>query len=159
MKDIKLIYYFIFGLLLGVIIRFLDYYTQNLGNVFSQFSIWILLCTLITIKSKLAIKAMIRTFLFCFGMLITYYITAILTNGVYSSTYIIGWSIFCFITPLLSYLTWLSQKDKFSFRLIALLIIIVSVCSTILFFDRLRFYDYTINLILAYFLFFSPLKN
>ena len=51
--------------------------------------IWILFGVLISIYSKTKRKAMLNV-LFCIGMLITYYFV----NGVYSSTYIIGWSIF-----------------------------------------------------------------
>ncbi len=43
---------FVVGLLLGVLSRILDIYTQNLGNIFSEMSIWILFGTLISIYSK-----------------------------------------------------------------------------------------------------------
>lgn len=43
---------FVIGLLLGVISRLLDIYTQNLGEIFSQMAIWILLGTLISIYSN-----------------------------------------------------------------------------------------------------------
>ena len=39
------------GLLLGALSRIFDIYTQNLGNIFSQMAIWILLGTLISIYS------------------------------------------------------------------------------------------------------------
>ena len=37
------------GLIFGVISRLLDIYTQNLGDIFSQMAIWILIGTLISI--------------------------------------------------------------------------------------------------------------
>ena len=37
------------GLLLGVGSRLLDIYTQNLGNIFSQMAVWILMGTLIAV--------------------------------------------------------------------------------------------------------------
>lgn len=43
---------FLIGLILGVISRLLDIYTSNLGNIFSQMSIWILFGVLISIHSK-----------------------------------------------------------------------------------------------------------
>ena len=73
---------FLFGAALGVASKLLDIYTSNLGNIFSQMSIWILLGTLIAIFSKTKGKAALNVFVFCIGMLITYYITAELTNSV-----------------------------------------------------------------------------
>ena len=43
---------FLIGLILGVISRLLDIYTQNLGNILSQMAIWILFGILIAIYSK-----------------------------------------------------------------------------------------------------------
>ena len=43
---------FCVGLILGIISRLLDIYTENLGEVFSQMAIWILIGTLISIYSK-----------------------------------------------------------------------------------------------------------
>lgn len=91
---------FIAGLMLGGIIRLLDNYTQNLGNMFSELAIWILLGTIISIYSKTKNKAMLNILPFSIGMLITYYIVAALTNGVYSKTFIIGWSIFALLFQL-----------------------------------------------------------
>ena len=98
-KLFKPYWMFCIGLILGVISRLLDIYTQNLGNIFSQMAIWILMGTLISIYSESKKKAMLNVFLFCIGMLITYYVVAIITKGVYSSAYIMGWSVFAFFSP------------------------------------------------------------
>ena len=87
-KVLNPIMMFIIGLILGIISRLLDIFTQNLGNIFSQMAIWILLGVLISIYSKTKKKAMLNIFLFCLGMLITYYLMAIITKGVYSKTMI-----------------------------------------------------------------------
>ena len=145
---------FITGLCLGIISRLLDIYTQNLGNIFSQMAIWILFGVLISIYSKNKRKAMLNVLLFCIGMLITYYFVAFITNGVYSSTYIIGWSIFALCSPVMAYFT----KGLFA-KIISIGIVIVSILSSIILFDRLRIYDYIINLILIYTLFFKKIKR
>lgn len=67
---------FIIGLFLGVISRLLDIYTQNLGNIFSQLAVWILLGTIISIYSSSKKEAMLNIFPFCMGMLIMYYFVA-----------------------------------------------------------------------------------
>lgn len=43
---------FVIGLLLGIISRLFDIYFQNLGNMFLQMSIWILLGVIISIYSS-----------------------------------------------------------------------------------------------------------
>lgn len=150
---------FIIGLILGVISRLFDIYTQNLGNIFSCLAIWILFGVLISINSKTKKKAMINIFPFCIGMLLTYYFVAFITNGVYSKNYIIGWTIFALFSPIMAYFTWQTKEDGILPRLISIGIVLVSVLSTIILFDRLRIYDYIINLILIYVLFFKKVKG
>ncbi|MDY3760839.1 MAG: hypothetical protein SOZ93_05930 [Eubacteriales bacterium] len=52
------------GLLIGFVSRLLDIFTVNLGEIFSQAAIWILLGTLISIYSKTAKKAMLNVLTF-----------------------------------------------------------------------------------------------
>ena len=77
-----------FGLITGALIKLLDIYTTNLGNIFSQVSVWIFICTLISVYSNSALRAAVNVFGFCMGMLLTYYITAEMTASVYSLTFV-----------------------------------------------------------------------
>ena len=61
------------GLILGIAARLFDTYFQNLGEIFSQMAIWILLGTLIAIYNPTKKAAMGNIFPFCTGMLVTYY--------------------------------------------------------------------------------------
>ena len=150
---------FLCGMLLGVVSRLLDIYTQNFGNIFSQFAIWILLGTLIAIYSKTKKKAMVNVLLFCIGMLITYYAVAIITKGIYSNIFIIGWTVFAFVCPVLAFFTWMTKEQGVFPKIISVGIVLFSVVSTILMFDRLRVYDYIINAILIYILIFKKVKR
>ncbi len=150
---------FIIGLLLGVISRLLDIYTQNLGNIFSQMAIWILFGTLISIFSESKKKAMINIFLFCFGMLLTYYATAIATDSVYSTTFIIGWTVFALFSPLLAYFTWMTKEKGVFPKIISVGIVLVSILSSVILFDGFRIYDFFIDGLLIYFLFFRKVKR
>ena len=150
---------FIIGLILGVISRLLDIYTQNLGNIFSELAIWILFGVLISINSETKKKAMINIFPFCIGMLLTYYFVAFITKGVYSKDYIIGWTIFALFSPMMAYFTWKTKEDGILPKLISVAIVLVSILSSIILFDRLRIYDYIIDLILIYVLFFKKVKR
>lgn len=158
-KILNPISLFFVGLVLGVVSRLLDIYTQNLGNIFSQMAIWILFGVLISIYSSSQKKAMVNILPFCLGMLITYYFVAFVTKGVYSSTMIIGWTIFAFFSPILAYFTWLTKEKGIFPKIISVGIVLVSVLSSILLFDRLRLYDFIIDGIMIYFLFFKKIER
>lgn len=150
---------FIIGIILGVISRLFDMYTQNLGNILSEMAIWILFGVLISIYSSSKKKAMLNIFLFCIGMLLAYYFVAIITNGVYSKTIIVGWTIFALFSPILAYFTWLTKEKGVFPKLISISIVIVSILSSIILFDKLRIYDFIINGILIYYLFFKDIRR
>ena len=150
---------FVIGLVLGIISRLLDIYTSNLGNIFSQMAIWILLGVIISIYSSSKKKAMINIFPFCIGMLITYYFVAYNTKGVYSNIFIIGWTIFALFSPIMAYFAWMSKENGFFPKIISTGIILVSILSSIVLFDRLRVYDLLIDGIMFYFLFIKKIER
>lgn len=150
---------FITGLILGVLSRLLDIYTQNLGNIFSQMAIWILLGVLISIYSDTKKKAMINILPFCIGMLITYYAVAIISHGVYSKDIIVGWTVFALCSPVMAYFAWMTKEKGIFPKVISVGIILFSVLSSIVLFDRLRVYDYIIDALLIYFLFFKKINR
>ena len=150
---------FLIGLILGVISRILDITTQNLGNIFSQMAIWILFGVLISIYSPTKKQAMINILPFCIGMLITYYTVAFITKGVYNRSFIIGWTIFALCSPIMAYFTWMTKEKGIFPKIISIGIIIVSILSSIILFDRLRIYDYVIDAYLIYILFFKKIER
>lgn len=147
------------GLVIGAITRLLDIYTDTLGDVFSQMAIWILLGTLISIYSPTKKLAMLNIFPFCIGMLITYYVTAAITNGVYGRTFIIGWTTFAFVSPVLAFFAWLTKEKGLLPKIISVGIVLVSVLSSVVLFRRLRFYDFIIDAVLIYFLFIKRIER
>ena len=90
---------FFIGAILGIISKLLDIlfvgnlFMMTLGYMFSDLPIWVLLGILISIYSDTRKKAMINIFPFCIGMLISYYVTAELTNAVYSWNFI-NWKLY-----------------------------------------------------------------
>lgn len=150
---------FFTGLLLGIFSRLMDIYTQNLGNIFSQMAVWILFGVLISIYSKTKKKAMLNIMPFCIGMLITYYFAAFILNGVYSKVYIVGWTLFAAFSPLLAYFTWMTKEKGVFPKIISVGIVLVSLLSSAVLFDRLRVYDIIINGVMIYFLFFKKIKR
>lgn len=150
---------FIIGLLLEAISRLLDIYITNLGNIFSEMSIWILFGIIISIYSTNKKDAMVNMLLFCIGMLLTYYFTVYITKGVYSNSYIIGWTIFALCSPIFAYFTWMTKEKGILSKIISIGIILVSVLSSIILFDKLRISDYIIDGLLFYYLFVKKINR
>ena len=92
-------------------------------------------------------------------MLITYYFAAFITSGVYSNLIIPGWTLFALFSPILAYLTWMTKEKGILPKIISLGIIIISVLSTVILFDKLRIYDFVIDGVLIYFLFFKKVAR
>ena len=146
------------GAILGILSKLFDIHTEILGNIFSEFAIWILLGTLISIYSEDKKKAMINVFLFSISMLITYYLTAHITHSVYGWTFIKGWTIFACVSPIFAYFTWMTKEKGTIPIIIRLGITGVSIfCSLFLF--TANIFDLIINLILIYFLFLKKIKR
>lgn len=147
------------GLLLGAASRLLDIYTQNLGNIFSQMAVWILLGTLISIYSETKKKAMLNILPFCLGMLFTYYLTAAITKGVYGKVFIIGWTAFALCSPVMAYFAWMTKERGVFPKIIGIGILAAAFLSSAVLFDGSRGYDFVIDGVLAYFLFFKKVRR
>ncbi|MEI3058089.1 MAG: DUF6518 family protein [Eubacteriales bacterium] len=143
------------GLLLGAAARLFDIFCPTLGEIFSQMSVWILLGTLIAIYSPTMKDAALNILPFCFGMLFTYYAAAMLTHGVYGWSFIIGWTVFALLSPLMACFAHITKRCSVIPKVIGVGIVLVSVASGILLFDRLRIYDIIIDGLLVYFIFFA----
>lgn len=150
---------FFVGLFLGALSRLFDIYCPNLGEVFSQMSVWILLGTLIAIYSPTKRSAMCNISPFCIGMLLTYYATAMFTHGVYGWSFIIGWTVFAFLSPVMAYFAWMTKERGLFPKIIGVGIVLVSILSSVLLFDRLRIFDFFIDSLLIYFIFFKGINR
>ncbi len=147
------------GLVLGAVSRVLDIYTQNLGNIFSQMAIWILLGTLIAIYSDTAKKAMANILPFSLGVLVTYYTAAVITEGIYSGFTIRAWTVFALCTPVLGFMAWHAKEPGTIARVIGGCIVAVAFLTSIVIYDGPRIYDVIIDGILIYFLFFREIRR
>ena len=148
---------FILGLVFGIGSRMLDLNTDIhvLGVVFSQVSVWILICTLISIYSPAPKYAMYNVFPFCINMLISYYIYDDLVAQSSSTYAYLWWSVVAVAAPVLAYVVWFTKESGIVPRIIRWGVLIVSILSSIVIFDGFEYWDIIINAILAYFLFFK----
>lgn len=93
------------------------------------------------------------------GILFTYYLTAMLTHGVYGWSFILGWTVFACLSPAMAYLAWMTKQRGVLPKIIGAGILLFSIASSILLFDRLRVYDFILDGLLAYFIFFKKIKR
>lgn len=131
----------LFGVLLGAAAKLLDIYTENLGNIFSRMSVWILICTAMAVFSNSPLRAAANVFCFSIGMIAAYYITAHLTESVYSLIFVYGWAAFSLVSPLLAFITWYSAGKGAAANIIAAGIILAMLTATIILFDKIRIAD------------------
>jgi len=102
---------------------------------------------------------MLNVLLFCIGMLITYYAAAIMTRGVYSKTFVIGWIVFALCSPIMAFFACMAKGSGAFSKIISAGIVVASVLSSVIIFDRLRIYDIVIDGILIYVLFFVKVNR
>ena len=129
------------GLITGVGAKLMDIYTAHLGNIFSQMSVWIFLCSVLAVYSSTPRRAAVNVFLFCAGMLLTYYLTAEGMHSPYSMTFVYGWSVFSLFSPLLAFFTWYAKGKGTVSRLLTAGIVVVLLVMAVLLFDRIRISD------------------
>ncbi len=147
------------GLVLGVGVKLLDLYTVYLGDIFSQMSIWIFLCTLISTHSSTPKRAAINVLTFCLGMLPTYYVTAEITSSAYSLTFVYGWVIFSLCSPVLAFIVWYAKgRGNVSKLLTAGVILAILVIAAVMF-DRIRISDLIISAATGFLLWKKPKKS
>ena len=142
-----------FGLITGALIKLLDIYTTNLGNIFSQVSVWIFVCTLISVYCNSAIRAAVNVFGFCMGMLLTYYITAEMTASVYSYLIAYGWVMFALFCPLMGFCVWYAKGKHWISKIISIGIMIVMLVASIVLFDKIRISDILFAVLTGFILF------
>lgn len=98
------------GALLGMPAKLWDIYTVDLGDVFSQMSVWIFLCTVIAVQSSTSRRAAVNVFGFCMAMPATYYLTAGWTKSVYSAAFARGRTRFALLSPLFAFFSWYAKE-------------------------------------------------
>ncbi|MDD6094215.1 MAG: hypothetical protein PUC29_00510, partial [Clostridia bacterium] len=82
-----------------------------------------------------------------------------LSHGVYSKEFILGWTVFALCSPIMAYFAWLTKERGVFPKIVSTGIVAVSLLSSILLFDRLRFYDIIIDGALIFFLFFKKIDR
>lgn len=129
------------GAAMGAFIKILDTWTSNAANIFSQLSVWVLICVAIVAMSGTVRHAALNVFLFCAGMVFSYYLFAELTGASYSVAFAVGWAAFSMATPLFACVVWYARGEGIAAKVVGVLIIAATLLATIVLFDKVRVWD------------------
>lgn len=100
---------FIIGIGLGITAKLIDvpYVTSTFpifDNIMGRFGIWVWVAAIISILSKTALFAAVRSFVFFIGMLFAYYGYTVLFLNFFPKSQIFLWGAIAMITPFCGFL-------------------------------------------------------
>lgn len=114
----RLLLPFIIGIVLGITAKLVDVpdITASfpiLDDIMGRFGIWVWAAALISIRSKTAVLAAVRSFVFFAGMLSAYYSYTVLYLNFFPGTQIILWSCNGMVTPFCGFLIWHVRSERY----------------------------------------------
>ena len=141
------------GVVSGISARYFDGNTQVLADLFSELSIWVLICTVIVLFCENRKLACLDVFLYCLGMNIGYYIYMSTVDNMMFKQYIIFWILVAGISPVLAFIVWVAPKPGWRGLLVSGGIVLFVLVNPFVLFGGPEIYDLIIAAILVFILY------
>ncbi|MFF2448824.1 DUF6518 family protein [Neobacillus sp. NPDC058068] len=108
-RSVRVLFVFLLGALLGFLANFSD--GSVIGLIGTYLSFWIVIATIIAVRSRSPKAAALHTFIFLMTMLIVYYIYSMVQFGFFSMDYFITWGSIALLSPIGGYAVWYAKGN------------------------------------------------
>lgn len=126
-KLLRILLVFSFGIILGLLAKYADtvsinvnskgvhrlysYVLSVLGDITTKLGIWVLIGTILAVKSRSPKAAAMHVFVFFVGMLVAYYSFSTVLFGFFPKYYFMAWGMIALLSPICAYVIWYARGD------------------------------------------------
>lgn len=139
-KIINTLEIVLLGIVLGIFSKYIEVLPINefpkffeildIPNFLSDFPFWLCIAIFISVYSASPKRASVNVFLFFCAMIIGYYFCYAYYGYNLPRSYILIWTAFTFLSPILAYITWYTKgEDKISLIVSVLIITVMFIAS------------------------------
>ncbi|MFJ7728689.1 DUF6518 family protein [Neobacillus sp. NPDC097160] len=108
-RLVKVLFVFMLGALLGFLAKYTD--GSVVGLIGTYLGFWVVVTTIIAVRSRSPKVAALHAFVFLFAMLIVYYFYSMMLFGFFPMNYFIAWASIALLSPIGGYVVWYAKGN------------------------------------------------